>query len=348
MNTKRGTTLNLHNRFETRSTETFDDGWDKFAEDLQLPVVETQFIPDQTKSIISYNESPDLPMMASINPYRGCEHGCSYCYARPSHEYLGYNSAVDFESKILVKHNAPELLRKEMLKPSWKPQVIMLSGNTDCYQPVERKLGITRKILEVCLEFKNPVGIITKNTVCLRDIDILSEMAKLDLVMMNFSITTLDLHLSRKLEPRTAAPYRKLEAIQKLSEAGVPCGVNNAPIIPGLNDGETPRILEESAKAGAISAGFIMLRLSYGNKDIFTDWLRRNVPMEADKVLKRIMMVRDGKLNETEFGTRMKGEGAYADYIKQQFNVYCRKYHLNEKRIHLSTEHFQRPGTLFG
>ncbi|MEP7235190.1 MAG: radical SAM protein, partial [Ignavibacteriota bacterium] len=218
----------------------------------------------------------------------------------------------------------------------------------DCYQPVERKLGITRKLLETCLEFRNPVAIITKNVVCLRDIDILSEMAKLDLVMMNFSITTLDPHLSRKLEPRTAAPYRKLDAIRKLTEAGIPCGVNNAPIIPGLNDAETPAILEAAAEAGAISAGFIIVRLSYGNKDIFADWLRKNVPLEADKVLKRIMMVRGGNLNETEFGKRMKGEGAYADFIKQQFNVNCRKYHLNEKKIGLTTEHFRRPGTLFG
>ncbi len=347
MSTMRGTTLNLPNRFEKRSTEAFDDGWDS-EEGFELPVVQTEFIPDQTKSIISYNESPDLPMMASINPYRGCEHVCAYCYARPSHEYLGYNSALDFETKILVKHNAPELLRKEMMKPSWKPQVIALSGNTDCYQPAERKLGITRRLLEVCLEFKNPVAIITKNVVALRDIDILSEMAKLDLIMMNFSITTLDLHLSRQLEPRTAAPYRKLQAIEKLSAAGIPCGVNNAPIIPGLNDEETPKILEAASNAGAISAGYIIVRLSYGNKDIFADWLKRNRPMEADKVLKRIMMVRDGKLNETEFGSRMKGEGAYADYIKQQFKVYCRKYHLNEKPFHLATEHFMRPGMLFG
>ncbi|MDP4229415.1 MAG: radical SAM protein, partial [Bacteroidota bacterium] len=195
---------------------------------------------------------------------------------------------------------------------------------------------------------RNPVAIITKNTVCLRDIDILSEMAKLDLVMVNFSITTLDLHLSRMLEPRTAAPYRKLEAIKKLAEAGIATGVMNAPIIPGLNDEETPKILEASANAGAISAGFTVVRLSYGNKDIFADWLKRNVPMEADKVLKRIMMVRDGKLSQSDFGKRMKGEGAYADYIKQQFGVYCRKYHLNERSVGLSTEHFTRPGTLFG
>lgn len=226
--------------------------------------------------------------------------------------------------------------------------MIALSGNTDCYQPAERKFGITRRLLEVCLEFKNPVAIITKNAVCVRDIDILSEMAKHDLAFVTFSITTLDLQLSRKLEPRTATPHRKLDAMKKLTDAGIPCGVNNAPIIPGLTDDETPSILEAAANAGAIRAVYIIVRLSYGLKDIFTDWLNKNVPMEADKVMKRIMMVRDGKLNETEFGNRMKGEGAYADYIKQQFRVYCRKYHLNEKPFELSTEHFRRPGTLFG
>jgi DNA repair photolyase len=346
MGTKRGTELNLPNRFEKRSLEAFDDGWVAPDAEIELPVIQTQFIDDNSKSIISFNESPDLPMTASINPYRGCEHGCAYCYARPSHEYLGFNSALDFESKITVKRKAADLLRKKF-DSNWEPQVIMLSGNTDCYQPAERKFKITRSILEVCLEYRNPVAIITKNAVVARDIDILSEMAKLDLVMVNFSITTLDLKLSRKLEPRTATPERKLEAMKKLTEAGIPCGVMNAPLIPGLNDLETPKVLEAAADHGAIIAGFTIVRLSYGLKDIFKDWLVRNEPLQAEKILKRIEMVRGGALTDNRFGKRMRGEGAYAEYIKQQFKVYCEKYGLNKRDVYLSTDHFKRPGVLF-
>jgi len=345
---QRGTYINLPNRFELRKDEQFDDGWEIKPEALELPVVQTEFIPDNTKSIISYVDSPDLAMMSSINPYRGCEHGCAYCYARPSHEYLGYNSALDFESKILIKPRAAEILRSEMMKPTYKPTILALSGNTDCYQPAERKFKITRSILETLLEFNHPVGIITKNALVTRDIDILSEMAKRDLVMVNFSITTLDLELSRKLEPRTATPQRKLEALRKLTDAGIPCGIMNAPIIPGLNDKETPAVLKAAAEYGALSAGYTMIRLSYGLRDIFQDWLKKNIPLEENRILSRIRMVRDGELTSTVWGERMRGNGAYADYIKNQFKVMARKYGLNQKHVHITTEHFKRPGTLFG
>jgi DNA repair photolyase len=343
----RGTELNLHNRFETRTLEPFDDGWERY-ELSDLPIVQTVFYPDKSKSIISYSDSPDLGDMASINPYRGCEHGCAYCYARPSHEYLGFNPALDFESKITVKHEAAELLRAEMMKKTWKPDVLSLSGNTDCYQPAERKFGITRKILEVLLEFRNPVAIITKNVVCLRDIDILSEMAKLDLVAVFFSISTLQRDLQRTLEPRTATPARKLEAMRKLTDAGVPCGVMNAPVIPGLTDHEMPAILDAARDAGAIQAGYQMVRLSYGIKDIFLDWLTKNRPLEANKVKSRLMMIRGGQLSDARFGYRMKGEGGYADYIAAQFKVWTKKYGLNQNELNLTTKHFSRPGTLFG
>jgi DNA repair photolyase len=235
-----------------------------------------------------------------------------------------------------------------MMKASYKPTVLMLSGNTDCYQPAERKFRITRSILETLLEFKHPVGIITKNALITRDTDILSEMAKLDLVMVNFSITTLDLELSRKLEPRTATPQRKLEALRKLTDAGIPCGVMNAPIIPGLNDKETPNVLKAAAEYGAITAGYTIMRLSYGLRDIFEDWLKKNIPLEENRILSRIRMVRDGELTSTKWGERMRGNGAYADYIKNQFKVMSRKYGLNQTHIPITTKHFERPGTLFG
>ncbi|MBS1904038.1 MAG: PA0069 family radical SAM protein [Bacteroidetes bacterium] len=347
MSTTRGTSLNLPNRFDAQRLEAFDDGWDQPEPEFPLPQVPTEFYEDRSKSIISTNDSPDVPMEASINPYRGCEHGCAYCYARPSHEYLGFNSAIDFESKIMVKKQAAELLRARFEK-NWKPQTIMLSGNTDCYQPAERHFKITRSLLEVLLEFRNPVAIVTKNALVTRDIDILSELATLGLVHVVLSVTTLDLELSRQLEPRTATPERKLAAIKKLTEAGIPVGVLNAPIIPGLNDLEMPRILEAAKANGASMASYQIVRLSYGLRDIFKDWLEQHRPLEAAKVLKRIEMVRGGALTDSRFGARMNGEGAYADYIKQQFRVHVTKYGLNCDIPELRTDLFRIPGTLFG
>jgi len=348
MGTMRGTELQIGNRFEERELEAFDDGWDSAAEidPTNLPVVETQFFPDHSKTILAKNDSPDIPFGYSVNPYRGCEHGCAYCYARPTHEYLGFNPALDFESKIMIKHDAPELLRKAFQKKSWKPQMITLSGNTDCYQPAERKFRITRRILEVCLEFRNPVGIITKNALVMRDIDVLSELAKKNLVMVYHSVTTLDRRLTRKLEPRTSTPERRLLSIKTLTDHGVPCGVMIGPVIPGLNDEEILPILKASSEAGAVSAGYNMVRLPYAVRPIFTDWLERNVPLEASKVLARLEMVRDGKLTDSTWSTRMRGEGAYADYINKTFKVACKKYHLNEKRVHITTEHFRHSSEL--
>lgn len=345
MGTLRGTELNVGNRFEQLRTERVDDGWDSL-ETLELPVVQTQFFPDHTKSILAKNDSPDLNFRYSINVYRGCEHGCAYCYARPTHEYLGFDPALDFETKIMVKENAPELLRQELSRKGWTPTVVMMSGNTDCYQPAERHYRLTRRVLEVFLEFRNPIGIITKNALVTRDIDLLSEMAKLDLVHVMHSITTLDRDLARKLEPRTSTPERRLASLAKMRAAGIPVGVMIGPVIPGLNDDEIPAILKASAEAGATMAGYNMIRLPYAVAPIFEEWLKINVPLEAEKVMKRIGMVRSGKKNDPEFGSRMRGEGAYADYIKQTFKIHAKKYGMNQGAHKLSTEHFRRSGEL--
>ncbi|HEY3876607.1 MAG TPA: PA0069 family radical SAM protein [Candidatus Kapabacteria bacterium] len=350
----RGTELRTPNRFERTTLEAFDDGWNS-SEMMELPVVQTEFLPDQTRTILAKNESPDLGFDFSINAYRGCEHGCAYCYARPTHEYLGMNAGIDFESKIMVKHDAASLLREAFDKPSWKPQFVMMSGNTDCYQPAEREFGITRKVLEVFLEYRNPVGIITKNALILRDSDLLSEMAKLKLVSVFLSVTSLDRELARKLEPRTSTPERRLHAIKTLSEAGVHTGVMIGPVIPGLNDEEVPAILRAAREAGAKSAGYNMVRLPYSVRPIFEEWLEKNVPLEAKKIITRIQMVRENgqenaRMNDPNFGTRMRGTGGYAEYIKDLFRKTCKRLGLNEERGHLTTEHFRRHGemSLFG
>ncbi len=348
MSISRGTHLQIQNRFENRSTEAFDDGWGEESL-IELPVVQTEFLVDHSKSLLSKNESPDVGFTYSINVYRGCEHGCTYCYARPTHEYLGFNAGIDFETKIMVKHDAPELLRKAFDARSWKPQVIAMSGNTDCYQPAERQFKITRRVLEVMLEYRNPVGIITKNALVMRDIDILSEMAKLNLVAVFHTINSLDKELTRKMEPHTATPARKLLSIERLTNAGVPCGVMIGPIIPGLNDHEIFPILKAASEHGAKSAGYNMLRLPYAVKPIFMDWLGRAVPLEAKKVKTRLEMVRDGKLSDPRFGSRMRGEGGYADFVAKTFAVAKKRYNLNQK-IDLTSEHFRRAGelSLFG
>ena len=348
MSTLRGTELRTQNRFETTRLEQFDDGWDS-PEMMELPVVQTEFIADHSKSILAKNNSPDLGFDYSINAYRGCEHGCAYCYARPSHEYLGMNAGIDFETKIMVKHDAPKLLREAFDSPSRKPSLVVMSGNTDCYQPAERQFGITRKLLEVFLEYRNPVGIITKNALIMRDKDVLAEMAKLNLVSAYFSITTLDRNLARKLEPRTSTPERRLLAMRTLADAGVPTGVMIGPAIPGLNDDEIPRILEAARNAGAISAGYNMVRLPFAVRPIFEEWLERNVPLEAKKIMTRIQMVRDGEMNDPNFGSRMRGTGAYADYIKEVFRKTCTRLGLNQTKSKITTEHFRRRGemTLF-
>jgi DNA repair photolyase len=304
----------------------------------------TRFYPDTTSSIISRNSSPDVGFTASLNPYRGCEHGCSYCYARPTHEYLGFSSGLDFESKIMVKERAAELLREELSSPKWKVEILAMSGVTDCYQPVERRLEITRQCLSVLVEFRQPVGIITKNALVARDIDLLQPLAAVGAVSVCLSITSLDAELARRLEPRASSPRARLEAVRQLRAAGVPVGVNIAPVIPGLNDHEIPAILEAAAEAGAQFSGYGMLRLPYAVKDLFEAWLEATVPSKKDKVLDRIRSVRGGKLNDSKFGSRMRGEGIFAKQIRLLFKTSARRNGLDCPWPELSQAAFRRPG----
>lgn len=334
----RGASDNPSNRFEGHYTD-----YELDEETGQKPTQKTRFYPDDTKEIISTNNSPDIPFGASLNPYRGCEHGCIYCYARPTHEYLGFSAGLDFESRIMVKYDAPQKLRTKLRSPKWKPQVIVMSGVTDCYQPTERKLEITRGCLEVLAGFRNPVGIITKNHLVTRDIDHLKELAKYGAASVTLSITTLDRDLARIMEPRTSSPPRRLKAIEELSNAGIPVGVNVAPIIPGLTDHECVSILEAAKKAGATHAGFTIVRLPYGVKDLFGEWLAQHFPDRKEKVLNKIRDMRGGKLNEPNFGKRFRGEGNYAKQIADLFSVHCKRLGFNKHRSNLSTAHFINP-----
>jgi len=335
----RGTTTNPTNRFVSISRERFEE-YDP-GED---PAPHTQFIPDASATAINYNDSPDIPFTASINIYRGCEHGCAYCYARPFHEFLGFSPGLDFETKIVVKYKAPELLRAELASPKWKPQCIAMSGVTDCYQPAERKLQLTRRVLEVLLEFRNPVGIVTKNHLVTRDVDLLAQLAKFDCAAVYISITTLDPELTPRLEPRASLPRMRLAAVKTLADAGVPVGVMLAPMIPGLNDHELPKIIAAAAEAGATSAGLVPLRLPFAVKDIFSDWLTRHFPDRKENVLNRIRSLRGGKLNQSDFGGRMQGQGIWAEQLQQMFQIATRKHGLNQRDYRLSAEHFRRAG----
>jgi DNA repair photolyase len=313
-----------------------------YEQNLEAKQVDTELYKDSSRSIISTNDSPDVGFTASINPYRGCEHGCIYCYARPTHEYLGLSAGLDFERKIFAKHDAPELLRAQFMKKSWKPMPVGLSGVTDCYQPSERKLKITRRCLQVLAEFRNPVFIITKNHLITRDIDIFKELAKYNCIQAVISITTLDKQLARVMEPRASTPPMRLKAVEELNKAGIPVSVNVAPIVPGLTDHEIPEILKAAAGAGALSASYVMLRLPYGVKDLFSVWLDENYPLKKQKILNRITEIRGGKLYNAEFGTRMRGEGIYAEQIQQIFVKYRSKYGLTKRANGLSIEHFRR------
>lgn len=296
----------------------------------------TRFYRDASRSIIARNNSPDVGFEFSVNPYRGCEHGCIYCYARPTHEYFGLSAGLDFESRIFVKERAPELLRRELASRKWKPATVAMSGVTDPYQPVERRLKLTRGCLEVLADFGNPVSIITKNQLVTRDLDILSGMAAADAARVHISITTLDPSLQQAMEPRTSAPRLRLEAISRLTDAGIPVGVMVAPLIPGLTDHELPAILEAARDAGACSGGYIMLRLPHGVKGLFEGWLERHYPDRAGKVLGRVMQTRDGALNDPRFGTRMRGEGEYAGQINALFHATMAKLGLSTRREPLS------------
>jgi len=334
----RGAAENPTSRFEHTAYER-DADWDKPDD----PAPKTQFYRDASASIITHNDSPDIGFTSSINPYRGCEHGCIYCYARPYHEYLGFSAGLDFETKIVVKENAPELLRRELSSPKWKPQTLAMSGVTDCYQPIERRLKITRQCLEVLAEFRNPVAIVTKNLLVTRDIDLLADLARDDAAAVFLSITTLDADLARIMEPRTAQPAARLRAIGELKNAGVPVGVMVAPVIPGLTDHELPAIVKAAAKAGATFAGMVPLRLPYAVKDLFQQWLEQHMPDRKEKVLAQIRAMRGGKLNDSDFGSRMAGQGIFAEQMAKMFAVACRRAGFPEHGPHLSTDAFRRP-----
>jgi len=334
----RGATENPANRFETLSYVP-DQDWT----DPEDPAPQTQFMKDPSRSLITYNESPDVGFEASINPYRGCEHGCIYCYARPTHEYLGFSAGLDFETKILVKQDAPELLRRELSSRRWKPQVLAISGVTDPYQPVERRLRLTRQCLEVLAEFRNPVVIITKNHLVTRDLDLLGELAHHEGAAVYLSVTTLSARLARTMEPRTSPPMRRLAAIEALATAGVPTGVLVAPVIPGLTDHELPAIIAAAAKAGARFSGYVPLRLPFAVAPLFETWLTQHLPQRKDKVLNRIRAMRGGRLNDPRFGSRMKGEGIFAEQIAALFSLACRKAGIVERNLNLSTAAFRRP-----
>ncbi|MEE2658759.1 MAG: PA0069 family radical SAM protein [Candidatus Latescibacterota bacterium] len=337
----RGAAINTPNRYEHVHVEpdAFEPGDENFRD--REP---TQYFHDTTKTLLASNDSPDVGFIYSINPYRGCEHGCIYCYARPSHEYLGFSAGVDFETRILVKHDAPERLEEELRKKSWVPQLIALSGNTDCYQPVERKLEITRRCLEVLLKFRNPVTIITKNHLVTRDVDILSELAALDLVHVTMSITSLKHELTATMEPRTSQPELRLKALETLNRNNIPCGVSVAPLIPGLNDEEIHAILDAASKHGAKWAGYIMVRLPHAVKPLFLEWLHRHFPDRVKKVQSRLRAVHNGKLSDPRFDSRMRGEGEVANLISDFFAISQRRCGLGDRHYELDTTRFRRHG----
>jgi DNA repair photolyase len=332
----RGALVNPVSRFEKISVQRDED-----IPDEEYPSPKTEFYKDTSKSVISRNDSPDIGFETSLNPYRGCEHGCVYCYARPTHEYFGLSSGRDFEAVIFVKTEAPLLLRKELASPKWKPQIIVMSGVTDCYQPFERKFQVTRQCLEVLMDFQNPVGIITKNKLVTRDIDIFKRMARYQGVCVTVSITTLDPALARAMEPRASTPDNRLKAVEELAKAGIPVTVNVAPIVPGLTEHEIPAILKAAAAAGAQGAGYTVLRLPYAVKEIFERWLTEYFPHRRDKVLNRIRELRDGALYDSGWGTRMTGQGLFAEQIRDIFDMGYKRAKFPEARVHLSAASFR-------
>jgi DNA repair photolyase len=336
----RGAQSNASGRYEPLARIAFDDGWRSLDE---LPPFKTTVQADATRKIITRNDSPDIGFDRSINPYRGCEHGCVYCFARPTHAYLGLSPGLDFESKLFVKPEAAELLAKELASPNYTPRVIAIGTNTDPYQPIERRYKVMRRILEVLDRAGHPVGIVTKSALVLRDLDILARMAERNLAKVALSITTLDPELARKMEPRAAAPLRRLETLRALAQAGVPTTVMVAPIIPALNDSEIERILDRAQAVGVREAGYVMLRLPLEVRDLFREWLVTNYPDRARHVFKLIRDMRDGKDYDSEWGKRMKGTGPYAWLIGRRFEVACERLGLNKKKLKLSTEHFRHP-----
>jgi len=336
----RGALSNATSRYDDEKRIRTNDGWD--IED-ELPPLRTTLTKDATRTIIARNSSPDVPFDRSINPYRGCEHGCIYCFARPTHAYLGLSPGLDFETRILFKPEAAALLTAELASPKYRCDVVAMGTNTDPYQPVERDLKITRQILRVLSDFNNPVGIVTKNHLVTRDIDILGDMARRNLAEVFLSVTTLDRDLARTMEPRASAPRRRLDAIRELAAAGIPVGVMTAPMIPGLNDHEMESILDAAAAAGATRAGYTALRLPLEIKELFEEWLRANRPDRADRVLSLIRQIRGGELYKAEFGTRMRGEGPIAQLLSKRFAAAVKRLDLNRVRYRLDTMRFAVP-----
>lgn len=338
----RGAQTNHAGRFEARRIETVDDGW---GTDPRATRLKTERFTDASRSIVNYNQSPDIPFDRSVNPYRGCEHGCSYCFARPTHTFLGMSAGLDFETRIMVKHDAAELLIKELQKPSYRCDTIALSPNTDCYQPIEKELGITRDILQVLQRCKHPVSIITKSSLVQRDIDILAEMAEKKIANVVVSVTTLDAKLSAQLEPRASAPHRRLQAIEKLVKAGIPTGVLVAPVIPFINDNEIEQVLEACQERGATTAGYVLLRLPLEVRDLWLDWLETHYPERKERVMKAIRASRGGKDYDSAFRTRMTGTGEMAELIQQRFNLARQRLSLGARSTILETSLFD-PSTL--
>ena len=346
----RGAQVNPHNRY--LKTSYVQEHWEGLDENSLLENKKTQYIEVYPKTLVNKVKSPDIGPAYSMNPYQGCEHGCLYCYARNSHQYWGYSAGLDFEQKILVKPHAAKLLEEAFKKPSWEPEPIMLSGNTDCYQPIERKLGITRSILEVCLKYKHPVSILTKNTVILRDLDILSALAKHNLVVAMVTITSLDESLRQRMEPRTATYKNRLNVLKKLSENNIPCGVMTAPIIPQLNSHEIPAVIKAAADNGATRAGYTIVRLNGEIAGVFKDWLYKNYPDRAKRVWHHIEACHGGNVNDSRYSKRMRGEGNIAESIRQLFKLSVRRYIGNPPAFEFNTRDFKKQGheqlSLFG
>ncbi|MDO8312804.1 MAG: PA0069 family radical SAM protein [Sideroxyarcus sp.] len=350
INKGRGATLQIEGRFESATRECFDDGWSMTEE--ELPLFKTTVTVERAKSVIQRHNSPDLPFDYSLNAYRGCEHGCIYCYARPSHAYLNLSPGLDFETKLFAKPDAAKLLREELAKPSYQCSPIALGSNTDPYQPIEREWQITRQILEVLVSCKHPLSIVTKSALIERDLGLLVQLARDNLVQVFISVTTLDAPLARKLEPRAASPRRRLLAMQRLNEAGVPCGVMVAPVIPFLTDAELEQVLQAAHSHGARTTGYTLLRLPCELKDLFKDWLATHYPLKAEHVMSRLREMRDGRENDSEFGSRFRGNGLFAQLLAQRFQITCERLGFNRADVSLDTSKFIKPnlsgqGSLF-
>ena len=337
----RGSTYSPPPRYADTERESFDDGWG--SADETPPRLQTTVTDERSRSVINHNQSPDLPFNLSINPYRGCEHGCAYCYARPAHAFMDLSPGLDFESRLFSKPDAPAVLRRELGQPDYRCEVISLGANTDAYQPIERRLRVTRRILEVLAECRHPVTIVSKSALIERDIDLLAPMAQQRLARVFMSVTTLDRELARRMEPRAAAPQRRIETQRRLNAAGIPTGVMFAPIIPALNDHELERVLEQAAAAGCKSAGYVVLRLPREVNPLFKEWLATHYPLKYERVMNRIRELRGGRESDTRFGRRMKGQGVFAELIRQRFERACREMGLNTSRYELDTTAFRPP-----